>query len=155
MMLTPRTYRGSMSPYMKYLPRLPRTCRSELLSYKFTFSRWLVGTKHFPESILGRVFGFWEVFWILRGRVSGFWEAFWILGRVSGFGEVFWILGSVSGFWEVFWILGSVFGFWKVFLDSGKCFGFWEVFLDSGKCFGFWEVFCPYEPPYISHIMQL
>ena len=36
--------------------------------------------------------------------------------------DVVWILGSVFGFWDVFWILGSV--------------------------FGFWEVFCPYEPPY-------
>ena len=135
MMLTPRTYRGSMSPYMKYLPRLPSTCRSELLSYKFTFSRWLVGTKHFPVSILGRVFGFWEVFWIC--------------------GDVFLDSGKRSGFWDVFLDSGKCFGFWEVFLDSGKCFGFWDVFLDSGKCFGFWEVFCPYEPPYISHIMQL
>ena len=52
-----------------------------------------------------------------------------ILGRVFGFWDVFWILGRVFGFWEVFWILGRVFGFWDVFfLDSGKCFGFWDVF---------------------------
>ena len=154
MMLIPRTYRGSMSPYMKYLPRLPRTCRSELLSYKFAFSRWLVGTKHpfwdvFLDSgkcfwILGSVLDSGTCFWI-RGSVLDSGKCFWILGSVFDSGKCFWILGSVFGFWEVFWILGSVFGFWEVF---------W-VFLDSGKCFGFWEVFCPYEPPYISHIMQL
>ena len=29
----------------------------------------------------------------------------------------------------------------KTLLDSGKCFGFGDMFLDSGKCFGFWNVF--------------
>ena len=32
--------------------------------------------------------------------------------------------------------------FWEVFLDSGK--GFWIV----GSVFGLWGVFCPYERPY-------
>ena len=35
--------------------------------------------------------------------------------RVFGFWDVFWILGSVFGFWNMFWILESVFGFWEVF----------------------------------------
>ena len=44
---------------------------------------------HVPESkILGRVFGFWEVFWFL-GHVFGFWEVFLDSGKCFGFWEVF------------------------------------------------------------------
>ena len=60
----------------------------------------VASTNHDPW-ILGRVFGFWEVFRIL-GRVFGFWEVFRILGSVSDSGTCFWILGGVS--------------------DSGTCF---------------------------------
>ena len=61
--------------------------------------------KHFPESktrprILGNLFGFWEVFSILR---------------------------SVFVFWDVFWILGSVFGFWKVFCNVGSVLSLWTT----------------------------
>ena len=59
--------------------------------------------------ILGSVFGFWEVFWIL-GRVL---ES----GTCFGFWDVFLDSRKSFGFWEVFWILGRV-------SDSGMCFGF-------------------------------
>ena len=42
----------------------------------------------------------------------------------------------------------------KIQILSHNTFRFWDVFwilgrvLDSGKCFGFWEVFCPYETRY-------
>ena len=62
------------------------------------YLRWLIGTKHFPESktVLdsGSCFVFWEVF--LRS-------------------------GKCFGSWNVFWTLGCTF-------ISGKCFRFWEVF---------------------------
>ena len=50
---------------------------------------------HVPESkILGRVFGFWEVFWILgsvlvSGKCFGFWDMFLDSGKCFGFWEVF------------------------------------------------------------------
>ena len=75
--------------------------------------RWLIRTKHFPDSkTLPRI--------QTHPRI-------WILESVFEFWDVF-------GFREVFLDSGKCFGFWEVFLDSGKCFGFWEVFLDSGKC---------------------
>ena len=64
--------------------------------------RWLIRTKHFPES------RFWKVS-LNSGTCFGFWE-------------VFWILGCVFGFWEVLLDSGKCFGCWEVFLDSGKCF---------------------------------
>ena len=75
------------------------------LNFAYIYGRLLVRTKHFPESktrprILGNLFGFWEVFSILR---------------------------SVFVFWDVFWILGSVFGFWKVFCSVGSVLSLWAT----------------------------
>ena len=75
----------------------------------------------------GKCFGFWKVF-----LDSG--TCLWILGRGFGFWDVFfgfWDVFLDSG--KCFWILGSVFGFWDVFLDYGKCFGFRDVFWILGR----------------------
>ena len=76
----------------------------------------------------------WESIWIF-GCVFGFGDVFWIIRRVFGFSDrSVWDSGSVFGFWDVFWTQGSVFVFWKVFwilgcvLDPRTCFS-------SGKCF--------------------
>ena len=83
-------------PESKTLPRIQNTSQNPKTLPRIQ--------KHVPESkntsqnpkhvFLGRGFGFWEVFWILR-RDFGLWEVFWILRRVFGFWEVFWILGRV------------------------------------------------------------
>ena len=76
--------------------------------------RWLIRTKHFPESKHIPESGFWKVF-LNSGTCLDSGKCFWILGSVFGFWEVFlgsgkcfWILGSVFGFWDVLWNLGSV-----------------------------------------------
>ena len=89
--------------------------------------RWLIRTKHFPESkntcqnpkhVLESKNTSQNPKQVPQSKTH---PRIWILESVFEFWEVFWILGSFFGFWEVFWILGSVFGFWEVFLNSGKC----------------------------------
>ena len=111
---------------MKNEPEHTMADRDKTLPESKTCPRILKCFKVFLDSgtcfgFWGRVFGFWDVFWILgcvldSGKCFGYWDVF------LDSGKCFWILGSVFGFWEVFWILGSVFGFREVFLDSGKCF---------------------------------
>ena len=82
--------------------------------------RWLIRTKHFPDSkTLPRIQTHPRI-WILES-VFEFWDVF-------GFREVFLDSG------KCFWILGNVFGFWEVFLDSGKCCWVLGRVLESGKC---------------------
>ena len=63
--------------------------------------RWLMRTKHFPESkTLLTIQNASQN--LDSGNWFGFWELVWILGSVFGFREVFCILGSVFGIWEAF-----------------------------------------------------
>ena len=100
--------------------------------YPRYYLRWLVGTKHLPESkntsqnpkTLHRIQKhFTESKTLPR------------IQNVLDSGTCFWILGSVLDSGPCFWILGRVFGFWKVFLDSGKCFWILGSVLDSRECF--------------------
>ena len=111
--------------------------------------RWLVGTKHVPESkTLPRIqkhvpeskntsqnpkhvpefkntFQNRDLGCVLDSGKS-FW--IWILGSVLDSGMCFWILGSFLDSGKCFWILERV-------LDSGKCFWILGSVLESGKCF--------------------
>ena len=94
--------------------------------------RWLIRTKHFPDSkTLPRIQNtsqnpkhFPESKTTSQNpkQVPGSktHPRIWILESVFEFWEVFWILGSVFEFWDVFWTLGSVFGFWEVFRNLGS-----------------------------------
>ena len=88
----------------KYIPESKTCSRIQNTSQNVktlprTYLRWLLGTKHVPESKIvldsGMCFGFWEVFLNSRKCHFGFWEVVWILGCVLDFGKCFWILGSV------------------------------------------------------------
>ena len=77
---------------------LKALCLTELCLF-WPFLRWLVGTKHSPESKT-------------HLRIQKHVPESKTRSRIQKHVLV----------WQVFWILGRVFGVWEVFLDSGKCF---------------------------------
>ena len=87
--------------------------------YPRYYLRWLVGTKHFPESkntsqnpkTLPRIQKHFTESKTLP-RIQKHVPESKTLPRIQ----------NVLDSGPCFWILGSVFGFWAVFLDSEKCF---------------------------------
>ena len=117
----------------------PDLCRSapislfltyvRILLASMTYVRWLVGTKHFPESktrpriqkhlpepkTLPRIQTHFQetkhtscTHPRIQNTFAWFWDVFLNSGTCFGVWEVFWILGRIFEFLHVFWILGSV-----------------------------------------------
>ena len=103
-----------------------RSCREKYFLQPITNIRWLVGTKHVPES---------KNTFQSPKRVP---ESKTLRSENP---KALVITQNTSPKPKTLLDSGKCFGFGDMFLDSGKCFGFWTVFLDSGTCFGFCEVF--------------
>ena len=86
--------------------------------------RWLVGTKHFPES---KTHPRIQKHFPESKNTSQNPKQVPKTKNTSKNPKYFPESKTFSG-------SGTCFGFWEVFLNYGMCFGFREVFLDSGKC---------------------